>query len=155
MLLVDPAAALQECRRVLKPGGRLTLAVWAAPELNPWATVPSAAVQALGVLPPPDPTVPGPFSLSRDGHLAELLEETGFVDLTVETVELERRNTDFEDLLDETLDLSHLFALAWTKLDDDQQASLLDDLKQRVEPFARPDGEIVVPGTTFVALAHA
>ena len=155
MLLVDPAAALQECRRVLKPGGRMTLAVWAAPELNPWATVPSAAVQAFGVMPPPDPTVPGPFSLSRDGYLAELLAEAGFVDLTVESVEVERRNEDFDSLVDETLDLSHLFALAWTKLDDDQQADLLADLQRRLEPFTKPDGEIVVGGVTFVALAHA
>jgi ubiquinone/menaquinone biosynthesis C-methylase UbiE len=155
MLLVDPAAALQECRRVLKPGGRLSMAVWAAPELNPWATVPSAAVQALGVLPPPDPTVPGPFSLSRDGHLAELLQEAGFVDLTVETVEVERHTPDFDSFVDETLDLSHLFALAWTKLSDEQQAKLLEALREGVAPFTQPDGALVLPGVTFVALAHA
>jgi SAM-dependent methyltransferase len=37
MLVADPAAALAETRRVLRPGGRLALSVWGAPERNPWA----------------------------------------------------------------------------------------------------------------------
>ena len=40
MLMADPAAALSETRRVLKPGGRLALAVWDTPERNPWLALP-------------------------------------------------------------------------------------------------------------------
>jgi ubiquinone/menaquinone biosynthesis C-methylase UbiE len=36
MLMADPAAALRKTRRVLRRGGRLTLAVWGAPERNPF-----------------------------------------------------------------------------------------------------------------------
>src|SRR5262245_3232113 len=38
MLMPDPAAALAESRRVLRSGGHLALAVWGAPERNPWVT---------------------------------------------------------------------------------------------------------------------
>jgi SAM-dependent methyltransferase len=155
MLLVDPAAALSECRRVLKPGGRMTLAVWDAPERNPWATVPNSAVQALGLLPPPDPTVPGPFSMSADGQLAEALHGAGFVELTVEAVGVERHNEDFDEFLDETLNLSHLFARAWGELTDDQQATLIATLRDGAAPFTRPDGTLLFPGVSLVALAHA
>ncbi len=40
MLMADPAAALAETRRVLRPGGRLALAVWDSIERNPWASLP-------------------------------------------------------------------------------------------------------------------
>src|SRR5205085_12140030 len=46
MLTVDPAAALQEARRVLRPGGRLSLAVWDEPARNPWATIPGRGLIA-------------------------------------------------------------------------------------------------------------
>jgi ubiquinone/menaquinone biosynthesis C-methylase UbiE len=39
MLMDDPAAALAETRRVLRPGGRLALAVWGAPERDPWVAI--------------------------------------------------------------------------------------------------------------------
>jgi ubiquinone/menaquinone biosynthesis C-methylase UbiE len=35
MLMIDPAAAFAETRRVLRPGGRLAFSVWAARERNP------------------------------------------------------------------------------------------------------------------------
>ena len=43
MLMADPAAALGETRRVLRPGGRVALAVWDALERNPWAPLPARA----------------------------------------------------------------------------------------------------------------
>ena len=35
MLMADPARALRETRRVLRPGGRLSFATWAVPDRNP------------------------------------------------------------------------------------------------------------------------
>jgi hypothetical protein len=133
----------------------MTLAVWDAPERNPWATVPSSAVQALGVVPAPDPTVPGPFSMSADGQLEAALHAAGFVEVTVDAVAVERHNEDFDDFLGETLNLSHLFARAWGEISDDQQQTLIEELSERAAPFTLRDGTLEFPGVSLVALAHA
>src|SRR5262245_18771761 len=52
------AAALAETRRVLRPGGRLVLSVWGAPERNPWATIGAMTLVERGHIPPPEPGHP-------------------------------------------------------------------------------------------------
>jgi SAM-dependent methyltransferase len=70
----NPAAALSEARRVLRPGGRLLAATWSPPELCDLA----GHLTAVGrLLPPPPPGAPGPFALSGDGALAALLTSAG------------------------------------------------------------------------------
>jgi SAM-dependent methyltransferase len=155
MLLVDPGAALQECRRVLKPGGRLALAVWDLRVRNPWSLVPAEALQALGHGTPPDPSLPGPFSLSAPGRLNALLEEAGFIEPLVEAVAIERRSEDFESFLDEALDLSPTLGSAWAQLSDEQQAALIAELQGRMAPYTAPDGSLSVPGSSLVAIAQA
>ena len=53
MLMPDPAAAFRECRRVLKPGGRVAFAVFTGPDENPFASIPVRVLRDAGHLPPP------------------------------------------------------------------------------------------------------
>jgi SAM-dependent methyltransferase len=53
MLMADPSSALSETRRVLRPGGRLALAVWDAAEGNPWAQLPARELIERGLASPP------------------------------------------------------------------------------------------------------
>src|SRR6187200_836157 len=48
MLMSDPAAAFSETRRVLRPGGRLSCAVFGAPDVNPWVALPSRVLRERG-----------------------------------------------------------------------------------------------------------
>lgn len=66
--------ALKEAHRVIKPGGKLVLAIWDKPENSDGTTV-LKAISTL--LPPPLPGTPGPFALSEDGKMENYLEETG------------------------------------------------------------------------------
>jgi len=78
MLMIDPDAALRETRRVLRSGGRVALAVWDAPELNPWLTVPLAVLAEHELALAAPKGSPGPLALADAELLRSMLENAGF-----------------------------------------------------------------------------
>ncbi|HEX3451826.1 MAG TPA: methyltransferase domain-containing protein, partial [Solirubrobacteraceae bacterium] len=97
MLMADPAASLAETRRVLRPDGRLALAVWDSIEHNPWAALPGLELRERGLAPAAQAGAPGPFALGDRERVRELLDEAGFADVRVEALELHRMHADFDE----------------------------------------------------------
>jgi ubiquinone/menaquinone biosynthesis C-methylase UbiE len=155
MLVVDPEAALREMRRVLSAGGRAALAVWAAPDENPWATIPTRTLVELGHAEPPDPSAPGMFALSADRRLRELLEDAGFTDVVVDSVELVRASDDARQYVAEILDVSVPFAEVYERLDEAGQDEVVQRIAAQAQPYASPDGSLRLPGRSLVATAGA
>ncbi len=155
MLVLDPSAALQEARRVIKPGGAIALSVWDTPEANPWATLITRALVELGYAQPPDPEVPGMFALADSGRLGSLLEDAGFVDPLTETVELMRPAASVEDFLEETLDLNAQLAETRRGLSPEQWAEVVQRLGVLSRPFAKGKRGLRFPGRALVAAARA
>jgi SAM-dependent methyltransferase len=91
MLMIDPAAAFAETRRVMRPGGRLAFSVWAARERNPALSLAGSVLVELGHIPPPDPEAPGPFSMADTGRIRELVVGAGFAEPAIEEVSFHRQ----------------------------------------------------------------
>jgi SAM-dependent methyltransferase len=86
MLMIDPAAAFAETRRVLRPGDRLAFSVWAARERNPALSLVGRVLQSQGHIPPPDPEAPSAFAMADPGYIRELVVGAGFAELEIEEV---------------------------------------------------------------------
>jgi len=155
MFAVDPEAALREMRRVLRPGGRVALAVWDGPAANPWGTIPTRVLVELGHSSQPDPDAPGMFALAPPGRLRELLEDAGFVDVLVETVEPARAFDSVEEYIAETHDLSSVFGQVFDALSEDQRAQVIGRVAELARPFIGADGMLRLPARSLVAAADA
>jgi SAM-dependent methyltransferase len=158
MLMADPAAALLEARRVLRPGGRIALAVWDALTSNPWALLPGLELLERGLAPAPaanDEPRPGPFALGDAAQVRELLEQAGFVEVDVRALELTRHHPDFAELWETTLDLSPSFHDAVLSRPAPEIAAIESSLAARFAPYTSADGALAIPARTLVAAASA
>lgn len=161
MLMDDPLAALRETRRVLRPGGRVALAVWDTLAKNPWAQLPGLELRerGLGVAgsPPeaPGDHEPGPFALGDADRVRELLENAGFTEIEIHAIAVERRSPTFEDFWEETLDISRNFHDTVLGCPEPQIAEIRAGLAQRLETYMGEDGSLAIPGVSLVAAAAA
>ena len=63
--------ALAEAKRVLKDGGKLVIGIWDKPEKSEATNI----LKAIGsLLPPPPAGTPGPFALSEEGKIEQILQ---------------------------------------------------------------------------------
>jgi SAM-dependent methyltransferase len=149
MLMADPGAALGETRRVLREGGRLSFAVWAEPERNPWAAIPGKAMVELGHLPAPEPGAPGIFSMADPSRIRALLTEAGFGEPEIEEIPVDWGYGDPDEHWRLTLELTGPISEVVEGLSPEERERARELIRERTEPLLAAGG----PGLTGVALA--
>ncbi len=152
MLMVDRAAALAETRRVLRPGGRVALAVFAAAERNPFFSLIAMNLVRRGHIPPPDPEGPGIFAMASEERTTALLEEAGFDQVRTEEVPMRFPVADADDHLGFVADAAGPLAVALQGLPEEERQAIKAELEKACAPFAT-DGGYELPSVTLAAVA--
>lgn len=152
MLMPDPAAALSETRRVLRPNGRLALAVWAAADRNPWISIVGRILVQRGLVPPPEPDAPGMFSMANEERTRALLEGAGFTVGRLEEVPVRFVYRDVDDYVFRAQDTGGVFAKVWRETSGEEQAAMQAELADSFAPFA-VDSRYEFPGVALCAAA--
>lgn len=149
MLVPDPASAVREARRILRPDGRAVFTVWGPRDRNPWLGLLFDAISAqLGVEIPP-PGVPGPFSLEADGALEALLRNAGFTDVAVREIPTPMHATSVDEWWSLVPSLAGPIAQLLASLPAEVIAGVRAHADAALAKFATPDG-YELPGVNIL-----
>lgn len=155
MLLEQPEQALTECRRVLRPGGRLALAVWDAPEHNPWLLALGMSAMMHGVAKGGPPTAPGGvFSLASADQLEKLLAGSGFSEVTVQAVPTPCRFATADEHFETVSALAGPLRTLLAAAPAETLAAVRATAADILAPHRTHDG-YVVPGQALLAVGRA
>ena len=153
MLMADPATALAETRRVLRPGGRLALAVWGTAEQNPFFVTIAVSLVQRGHLPPPEPPpAPGPFSMASSERTEGLLRRAGFAEVRTEEVAGRFVASDADEYLSVIADTAGPIGLTLRGLAEPDRAAVNADVENSLRRFAA-DGGYEIPCLALCAVA--
>jgi ubiquinone/menaquinone biosynthesis C-methylase UbiE len=137
MFFTDGKAAIHEMARVLRPGGRLAIAVWDALDNTPGYAAMVALLQRLFGKAIAD-GLRAPFRLGDPAVLRTLFDDAGFLQAKITTVEGTACFPSLEAWI-------YTDIKGWTMadaIDDEQYARLLTEAKSALGPYVTATGSI-------------
>ena len=153
MLMADREAALRETRRVLKPGRAARAGGVGRAGENPWASLPMGELVERGHIERPEPGAPGQFGWARPGTIEEHLDNAGFTEYEVDTVDFANVYPSVDEWIAVSRDCSMMLRSALERLGPAEREDTIDAIREDALPYVHEDGSAVVPARSWVAAA--
>ena len=149
MYVPDPAQAVREMRRVLRPGGRLALAVWGERAQCGWSPV-FEIVDAEVT----SDVCPMFFQLGQGDRLARLCMSAGFEAVAHKRIASRLTYADAQEACDAAF-IGGPVALAWSRFDAETRSRVQARYLEAIDRWRQADGSYELPGEFVIVGAVA
>jgi SAM-dependent methyltransferase len=151
MLFPNPAKALTEMRRVVKPGGKVAVMVYAALEKNPFWEIFHKTVRRLGNIPPPAPGEPWMFALGESGVLENVYRQADFLNVSVRAVPILRRSPSAAAAVENMRKSASDTREVMNRLNEADRERAWAEIEGQFKQFEGPNG-FEIPGEVLIGL---
>ena len=150
MFFPDPLVALREMLRVLRPGGRISLAVWHKSEMNPYAERVTNVMNRYIETPPDDPDAPGAFRFAEPGKLAAVLADAGASDVAERLLKFRiEAPISLQEFWIMRSEISETLREKLRRLTAEQALGVSEEVKEAVREFF-PNGKMSFPAQMLI-----
>jgi ubiquinone/menaquinone biosynthesis C-methylase UbiE len=149
MFFPDMLLATKEMVRVLKPGGRIAVAVWNVPEKNFWVTVTGGTINRNMQLPVPPPEAPGMFRCAEEGLIQGLFQQAGLKNISEKEVTGKLKSGTTDVYWNMMTEVAAPFVAALSQADDAMKEKIKTEVYQALNQ-KYPDGNIIIDSSALV-----
>lgn len=149
MFFPDIQLAANEMVRVLKPGGKIAVAVWNIPEKNFWITALMNAIKNNVELPPRPDNAPGMFRCAKDGLMKSLFSNAGLKNMKQVVVDGKLRCESAEQYWLMQIELGAPVSAILNKATDDESKKIKADTMKAINNKF-PNGHIAIDSSALI-----
>ena len=157
MFFDDPERAFSNLRQSLRPGAHLAFCCWQAMPENEWMLLPmQAALQHLPPPPQPDPNAPGPFAFANPERVKQILGNSGFADVELESFRTHVNFAEAATLGESVRDMATLGPLGKLMAGQEQEVleRVFDSMEERLAPYFK-NGALRMQGAIWFVTASS
>ena len=153
MFMPEPEVCLSSVYKLMKQGGRISIACWSDPEKNPFISLLTKILGKYMDLPKPPPGSPGIFAFADPERLRDVIQAAGFRDIELQEMEIDFIELDSGRAYWEAMsDMAAPVMQFVNQMDSATRSWFIDDVVTSADAL-KQDGVLRMRGTTWVASA--